>query len=130
MAKTTKTSYKLFSIDNIVGVLLAILILFNLQIERPIINLMNTPIGLIFSLIFAIILFICLNPIIGILFLIYLFMNIKEARKTTRANVLQDLNPPQQMQVEEEVILSNAPIKNQNQGNNVSFQPVIEMIVP
>ena len=125
-----KTNYKLFSIDNIVGVLLAILILFNLQIERPIINLMNTPIGLIFSLIFAIILFICLNPIIGILFLIYLFMNIKEARKTTRTNVLQDLNPPQQMQVEEEVILINAPIKNQNQGNNVSFQPVIEMIIP
>lgn len=125
-----KTNYKLFSIDNIVGVLLAILILFNLQIERPIINLMNTPIGLIFSLIFAIILFICLNPIVGILFLIYIFMNIKEARKTTRANVLEDLNPPQQMQVEEEVILIKAPIKNQNQGNNVSFQPIIEMIVP
>lgn len=125
-----KTKYQLFSIENIVGVLLAILILFNLKIERPIINLMNTPIGLIFSLIFAIILFICLNPIIGILFLIYIFINIKEARKTTRSNVLQDLNPPQQMQVEEEVILIKAPIKNQNQGNNVSFQPVIDMIVP
>ena len=125
-----KKNYKLFSIDNIVGVLLAILILFNLQIERPIINVMNSPIGLIFSVIFAIILFICLNPIVGILFLIYLFMNIKEARKTTRANVLQDLNPPQQLQVEEEVILNKAPIKNQNQGNNVSFQPLIEMIVP
>jgi predicted membrane protein len=125
-----KKNYKLFSIDNIDGVLLAILILFNLQIERTIINLMNTPIGLIFSLIFAIILFICLNPIIGILFLIYLFMNVQEARKPTRANVLQDLNPPQQMQVEEEVILINAPIKNQNQGNNVSFQPLVEILVP
>ena len=125
-----KNNYKLFSIDNIVGVLLAILILFDLKIEKPIINLMNTPIGLIFSLIFAIILFICLNPIIGILFLIYLFMNIQEARKTTRANVLQDLNPPQQMQVEEEVILLKAPIKNQNQGNNVAFKPVVETLVP
>ena len=125
-----KTNYKLFSIDNIVGVLLAILILFDLQIERPIINVMNTPVGLIFSLIFAIIIFICLNPIVGILFLIYLFMNIKEARKTTRANVLQDLNPPQQMQVEEEVILINAPIKNQNQGNNVSFKPIVEILAP
>jgi predicted membrane protein len=124
-----KTNYKLFSIDNIVGVLLAILILFNLKIERPIIDLMNTPIGLIFSLIFAIILFICLNPIIGILFLIYLFINIKEARKFTRENVLEKMNPPQQMQVEEEVILIKAPIKNQNQGNSVSFQPVTEMII-
>jgi hypothetical protein len=91
---------------------------------------MNTPVGLIFSLIFAIILFICLNPIVGILFLIYLFMNINEAKKTTRTNVLQDLNPPQQLQVEEEVILINAPIKNQNQGNNVSFKPIVEMLTP
>ena len=125
-----KSRYQLFSIDNIVGVLLAILILFDLKIERPIINLINSPIGIIFSLIFAIILFICLNPIIGILFLIYLFMNIKDARKTVRTNVLQDLNPPKQMQVEEEVILVKAPIKNQNQGNNVSFQPIVETIVP
>jgi len=119
-----KSTYQLFSIDNIVGVLLAILILFDLKIERPIINLMNTPIGIIFSLIFTIILFICLNPIIGILFLIYFFKNIKEARQITRSNVLEDLNPPEELQVEEEVILMKAPIKNQNQGNNVSFVSV------
>ena len=122
--------YSLFSIDNIIGVLLAILIIFDLKIERPIINLINTPIGIIFSLIFVIILFMCLNPIIGILFLIYLFMNIKEARRTTRTNVLHNLNPPREMQVEEEVILVNAPIKNQNKGNNVSFQPLIEILAP
>ena len=109
-----KSNYSLFSIDNIIGILLAILILFELKIERPIINLINTPIGIIFSLIFVIILFICLNPIIGILFLIYLFINIKDIRKPTRNNVLENLNPPREMQVEEEVILINAPIKNQN----------------
>ena len=64
--------YNLFSIDNIIGVLLAILIIFDLKIEKPIVNLINTPIGIIFSIIFIIIIFICLNPIIGILFLIYL----------------------------------------------------------
>jgi hypothetical protein len=52
-----KLKSKLFSIDNIIGVLLAILIIFDLKIERPIINLINTPIGIIFSLIFVIILF-------------------------------------------------------------------------
>jgi predicted membrane protein len=122
--------YSLFSIDNIIGVLLAILIIFDLKIERPIINLINTPIGIIFSLIFVIILFICLNPIIGILFLIYLFINVKDVRKTTRNNVLHNLNPPREMQVEEEIILINAPIKNQNKGNNVSFQPIIEILAP
>jgi predicted membrane protein len=125
-----KSKYSLFSIDNIIGVLLAILILFDLKIERPIINLINTPIGIIFSLIFVIILFICLNPIIGILFLIYLFINIKDIRKPTRNNVLENLNPPREMQVEEEVILINAPIKNQNKGNNVQFQPLVEILAP
>ena len=125
-----KLKSKLFSIDNIIGVLLAVLIIFDLKIERPIINLINTPIGIIFSLIFVIILFIYLNPIIGILFLIYIFINLKEAKKTTKNNILQDLNPPQQMQVEEEVILINAPIKNQNKGNNVSFHPVVEKLHP
>ncbi len=124
----TKSKHQLFSIDNIIGVLLAILIIFDLKIERPIINLMNTPIGIIFSLIFVIILFIYLNPIIGILFLIYFFINIKEAKKTTKTSILQKLNPPQEIQVEEEVILMNAPIKNQNKGNNVSFIPVVDKL--
>jgi len=124
----TKSKHQLFSIDNIIGVLLAILIIFDLKIERPIINVMNTPIGIIFSLIFVIILFIYLNPIIGILFLIYIFINIKEAKTTTKTNILQKLNPPLEMQVEEEVILINAPIKNQNKGNNVSFIPVVEKL--
>ncbi len=124
----TKLKSNLFSIDNIIGVLLAILIIFDLKIERPIINLINTPIGMIFSLIFVIILFIYLNPIIGILFLIYIFINIKESKKTSKQNILQDLNPPQEMQVEEEVILNKAPIKNQNKGNNVSFKPVVEKL--
>jgi predicted membrane protein len=124
----TKSKHQLFSIDNIIGVLLAILIIFDLKIERPIINVMNTPIGIIFSLIFVIILFIYLNPIIGILFLIYIFINIKEAKTTSKTNILQKLNPPLEMQVEEEVILINAPIKNQNKGNNVSFIPVVEKL--
>ena len=34
------------------------------------------------------------------------------------------------MQVEEEVILINAPIKNQNKGNNVHFQPLVEILAP
>ena len=124
----TKSKHQLFSIDNIIGVLLAVLIIFDLKIERPIINVMNTPIGIIFSLIFVIILFIYLNPIIGILFLIYIFINIKEAKTTSKTNILQKLNPPLEMQVEEEVILINAPIKNQNKGNNVSFIPVVEKL--
>lgn len=121
--------YHLFSIDNIIGVLLAVLILFELKIEKPIIDMINTPIGMIFTFIFIIILFICLNPIIGILFLIYLFIMFKDIMNPTKTSILNQMNPPQTMQVEEEVILFNAPIKNQNKGNNVSFQPIVESLV-
>ena len=119
---------RLFSIQNIVGILLAILIIFDLKIEKPIIQIMNTPIGIIFSLIFVVVLFICMNPIVGMLFLIYLFINIRQVNNNSRSNKLQELNPPQPMQVEEEVILMKAPIKNQYQGNNVSFIPIVESL--
>ena len=122
--------YNLFSIDNIIGVLLAVLIIFDLQIEKPIINTIKTPIGMIFTVIFAIILFVCLNPIIGILFLIYLFMNFKDSINPTKNTILSQLNPPKEVEVEEEIIFMNAPIKNQNKGNNVSFQPIIESFIP
>ena len=122
--------YNLFSIDNIIGVLIAVLIIFDLQIEKPIINTIKTPIGMIFTVIFAIILFVCLNPIIGILFLIYLFMNFKDSLNPTKNTILNQLNPPKELQVEEEIIFMNAPIKNQNKGNNVSFQPIIDTFVP
>ena len=123
-------SCNLFSIENIIGILLAVLIVFNLKIEKPIVNIINTPIGIIFSLIFVVILFICLNPLIGILFLIYLFITIRQTDNyvTNKTNILQSLNPPRETQVEEEVILMKAPIKNQNQGANVSFKPIVESI--
>ena len=122
--------YNLFSIDNIIGVLLAVLIIFDLQIEKPIINTIKTPIGMIFTVVFAIILFVCLNPIIGILFLIYIFMNFKDSINPTKNTILSQLNPPKEVQVEEEIIFMNAPIKNQNKGNNVSFQPIVEKLHP
>uniref|UniRef100_A0A6C0EUU8 Uncharacterized protein n=1 Tax=viral metagenome TaxID=1070528 RepID=A0A6C0EUU8_9ZZZZ len=125
-----QSTFKLFSIQNIIGVLLAILILFDLKIENPIVNVINTPIGIIFSLVFVVILFICLNPIIGVLFLIYLFINIKQADNYSynKNKILRNLNPPPETQVEEEVILNKAPIKNQNQGSNVSFIPLVESL--
>lgn len=119
---------RLFSIENLVGILLAILIIFDLKIEKPIANIINTPIGIIFSLVFVIILFICMNPIIGILFLIYLFLNIKHSDNYNynKNQIMKQLNPQQNIEVEQEVIRMKGPIKNQNQGQNVSFKPIIE----
>lgn len=117
-------SNNLFTFENIIGVLLAILIVFDLKIEEPLCKLLNTNMGIITSIFFVIILIVFVHPIVGILFLIYLYQCSNKTgvySQQNKNNVLQELNPPQTLQVEEEVIYNKAPIKNQNQNNNVEF---------
>lgn len=113
MIKKLPSTYRLFSIENFIGILLAVLILFDLKIEQPIINLLNTPIGIIFSIIFVIILFICLNPLIGILFLIYLFLNIQQStnHNYNKTKIMERMNVPLNTQLEEDIIAMRAPLK-------------------
>ena len=122
--KLPKSSNNLFTFENIIGVLLAILIVFDLKIEEPICNMINTNMGIITSVFFVVVLIIFVHPIVGILFLIYLYQCVNKTGVYTQQNknnVLQQLNPPQTLQVEEEVIFNKAPIKNQNKNNNVEF---------
>ena len=121
-----KISNDLFTLENVVGVLLAVLIIFDLKIEQPICKLITTPVGIISSVIIAVLLFGIMHPVIGILFLIYLYQCVKKNSsdgERKKQNVLQRLNEPSNTQVEEGIILERAPIKNQNQNNNVTFSP-------
>uniref|UniRef100_A0A6C0JLV9 Uncharacterized protein n=1 Tax=viral metagenome TaxID=1070528 RepID=A0A6C0JLV9_9ZZZZ len=122
-----KNKYSSFmTLENIIGLLLAILILFDLKVEEPISKLLNTPVGLTMSLLVVIIMFYMLNPVVGILFLIYLYKTIKYDTVYSGVNkdkILQKMNPTKTFEVEEQIILERAPIKNQNQNNNVSFKP-------
>jgi predicted membrane protein len=117
------------TLENIIGVLLAILIIFDLKIENSICKLLNTPIGIISSGIIVIILFVMLHPVIGILFLIYLYQCMLKYpdsyNEETKNKILQKMNPEYEQQVEEKVILEKAPIKNQNKNNNVEFSPYV-----
>jgi hypothetical protein len=64
------------------------------------------------------------HPIVGILFVIYLyqcFASVISHNEVNKASMLEKLNPPIVRQVEEEVILNKAPIKNQNLNGNVEF---------
>jgi Na+/phosphate symporter len=117
-------STKLLSLENVIGVLLAILIIFDLKVEEPICKLINTNVGKVMSLIVAILLFVMVHPIVGILFVIYLyqcFNSVISHNEVNKASMLEKLNPPLVTQVEEEVILNKAPIKNQNLNGNVEF---------
>jgi predicted membrane protein len=121
-----KISNNLFTLENVVGILLAVLIIFDLKIEQPICKLITTPFGIISSVIIAVLLFGIMHPVIGILFLIYLYQCVKKNNsdgERKKQNVLQRLNEPSNTQVEESIILERAPIKNQNQNNNVTFSP-------
>jgi len=130
--KTLFKNKNILNFENLVGLLLAILIIFNLKVETRLSNLLNTPIGLISSLIIVILLFILMNPVIGILFLIYLYETIKVStndlfpsleQKTTK---IKELNKELDTKLEESVVNDKAPIINKNKNNNVSFKPYEE----
>jgi hypothetical protein len=122
--------------ENALGLILAILIIFQVLPSVSIANTINNPMGIIISLILVVILFVIMNPIIGFLFLIYLYEIIqlsnnfnKQLIPVSRSRDLMNLNQDQQTtQLEEVVIKAMAPIKNENQGNNVSYSPVLEKI--
>jgi hypothetical protein len=124
-----KISSNLFTLENVVGILFAVLIIFDLKIEQPICNLINTPVGIISSIIIVGLLFVVMHPVIGILFIIYLYQCVQKNNniysETTKNQMFHQLNEPSNTHVEESVILEKAPIKNQNQNNNVSFTPYL-----
>ena len=111
--------YKLITLENVIGLFIAILIIFDLSLEEPLINALNHPFGLFFSCIILIILLITMHPVIGILFAIYVYQNIQSKSNHSgpyskkKDQILEQLNPPTQMQVEELVILERAPIKKE-----------------
>jgi hypothetical protein len=106
-------SDNLFTFENIIGVLLAILIIFDLKVEEPICNLINTKLGLLSSIVIVLLLIVFVHPIVGILFLLYLYQCSNKTNsysQETKNDILQQLNPPSSLQVEEEVILNRSPI--------------------
>ena len=68
---------KLLNLENMLGLLLAVLIVFDLKLERNIANVINSPVGIVLSLVLVVVLFIFMNPIIGLLFLIYVYETVK-----------------------------------------------------
>ncbi len=131
----TRIKSSLFSMENALGLILALLIVFQMLPSLTVANMVNNPFGIIISLILVVILFVFMNPIVGFLFLIYLYEVIqvsnnfnKQLNPITRNKDLINMNPQPSTQLEEVVIRTMAPIKNEFQGNNVSYNPVLEKI--
>ena len=129
--RTSKLS--IFTMENVLGLVLAILIIFQVLPNVSFANSINNPIGIIISLILVLIAFELMNPIVGFLVLIYIYEVIqvsnrfnKQLNPITRNRDLFNMNRPSPPQLEETIIKIMAPIKNEFSGNDVTFSPVLE----
>tara|TARA_B110000093_G_scaffold168351_1_gene195403 strand:- start:259 stop:672 length:414 start_codon:yes stop_codon:yes gene_type:complete len=119
----------IFTLENGIGLLLAILIIFDLKVENNIADLLNTPLGMVISLLVFILFLIYMNPIVAILFIIYLYETIQLSSTMNpqkRNNNLVKMNEPMDSLLEEKIVQQKAPIKNKNKNDNVSFKPFEE----
>lgn len=133
--KVLKTAKKMINVDLIVAVLLATLIIFELKVEEDIRQFMNSALGLLVCSIGVVLMFIYLNPLVALLFLVYFYENVKHDNlqsgmydKYTNKNVLDTLmksnkiTQKKQDVVEIETIKKMAPII-QKREKSVSFKP-------
>ena len=117
------------------AVLLAVLITFELKVEQDIRQFMNSALGLVVCSVSVVLMFIYLNPIVALLFLVYFYENVRYDNlqsglydKYTNKNVLDSLmksnkvTQKKQDIVELETIKKMAPIV-QKREKMLSFKP-------
>ena len=134
-----KQTKLLFTLDNIVGLILAILIFFDFKVENDFKDILNTPPGMILALVLLIIIFIFMNPIVGLLYLIYIYECVKDTAlhpskfngsSIMKQNVLNQLNNNPQRKKEDnvdyDIINKMAPIVKKRENSNSIFVPHID----
>ena len=123
----------LFNLDNAVGLILAFLIL--LQIEPPLwwVNQLNQPLSILALLGVTLFLFLTMNPVVGLLFMIYVYELLRQNMwvDQVRNDELARMNPRNPMSVEEYIIERSdySRIKNQNENNDSEVEPILEKLL-
>ena len=133
-----KQTKLLFTLDNIVGLILAILIFFDFKVENDFKDVLNSPPGMILALVLLVVIFIFMNPIVGLLYLIYIYECVKDTAlhpskfngsSIMKQNILNQLNnnPERKREdsVDYEIINKMAPIVKKRENNNSIFVPHI-----
>ena len=121
--------------ENIIGVIFALLIICEFNFEDDIKVFINTPIGTIIMFILGIFLFMYYNPIISILFFIFIYDNIKDNYKldlsipslendfiSNKMDIINSKNK-QIKDVEIDIIKDMSPIVKKNENVNSNFNP-------
>ena len=137
MAKRGMALNSLLSFENLLGLVLAVLIVFDLKMERSIANMINTPVGLVLSLVLLVVIFVVMNPIVGLLFLIYLYETVKHSSsmlyeytqpvEKVRKNIMNRLNlgnNTKKDEVEIEIVSKMAPLVRKSERLGVDYKPM------
>jgi len=118
-------------VENTMGLILAIFILFRLLPNTDLCRQFNQPVYIVLHLIFTVLLFATLNPIVGFLFLIYGYQLISNGKQESKRNEqLKKLNPEKEIGLEEVVIQNSdfARIKHQDEDQVTRVKPILEKI--
>ena len=142
-SKLMKKTGSFLTLDNLVGLVLAMLILFQYNVENEIKDILKTPGGMILSLVLLVVIFIFMNPIVGILYLIYLYECVKDTPlqpaiyKSTnkmKQTIMKALNNNGFMKeidkVEHDIIRKMAPIVKKSENRNAKFVPSSDASIP
>ena len=119
-------------IENILGLILAIFIIFKIFPSKPVCRELNSPVYIIVFLVFLVLLFGSLNPIVGVLMLFYGYQILVHGKKEDdkRNENLKEMNQTPDTELEESVIMGSefSRIKNQFEDQMTRVAPVLEKI--
>lgn len=141
--KIMNKSLKWLTLDNVVGLLLAILILGEFKVEQDIREILQSPPGMMIALALLVIIFIFMNPIVGLLFLVYIYESVKNPQlepvsynnsSFSKNNILNSLNNAQKSskadQVDLDIVNKMAPLTKKMENPNMIFAPSLDTSIP
>ena len=122
--------------ENLLGFLLAVLIVFEFKVEENIRAFMNTVVGMVCCIVLVIYMFMFFNPLVAILFLVYFYENVRldginsaMYDSNMRPNVMNTLQSSVENAtnkkdvVEIETVKKMAPIIKKRENRTAVFKP-------
>ena len=123
--------------ENIIGLIFAILIICEFNFETEIKKFINTPVGTILMFVLGIFLFMYYNPLVSLLFFIFIYDNIKDSifynsqifePSATNKNIMKNLNNVNKKDknlknIEISIIKNMSPIVKKYENINAKFKP-------
>lgn len=125
----------------LLGVLLAIYLLFNIQTPNALADIIDTPIGNVVVVLLALTVFISSGPLVGILALIAAHCLIKRSSKKTGTYYMKDNGRAEEIKMEvlnkyndfpvtleEQVVANMVPLVRHPPAPNSNYKPVLNKL--